>query len=113
VKGGVEPTQANSFFELLGSIKEKRSHSNQGIYPNADEAAKKKHRTQRNGLCFFGLAWLCAQLMFFFLPQLGSMHSCVFFASAQFCVQQLWLFLCTDFLPRPNRLVLCCNLCLF
>jgi hypothetical protein len=78
VKGGVEPTQANSFFELLGSIKEKRSHSNQGIYPNADEAAKKKHRTQRNGLCFFGLAWLCAQLIFF-LPQLGSMHSCVFF----------------------------------
>jgi hypothetical protein len=113
MKGGVEPIQANSFFELLGSIKEKRSHSNQEIYPNADEAAKKKAPNTKKRVVFFWLSLVMRAAHVFFLPQLGSMHSCVFLASAQFCVQQLWLFLCTDFLPRPNRLVLCCNLCLF
>jgi hypothetical protein len=53
MKGGVEPTQDNSFFELLGSIKEKRSHSNQGIYPNADEAAKKKSTKHKETGCVF------------------------------------------------------------
>jgi hypothetical protein len=105
MKGGVEPIQANSFFELLGSIKEKRSHSNQEIYPNADEAAKKKAPNTKKRVVFFWLslvmraahfffasARIYAQLCFF-LPQLSSAcSSCGCSYVPIFCLVPIGLF---------------------
>jgi hypothetical protein len=80
MKGGVEPTQDNSFFELLGSIKEKRSHSNQGIYPNADEAAKKKAPNTKKRVVFFWLSLVMrAAHVFFFASARIYAQLCFFF----------------------------------